>query len=414
LNKKLSRNLKPVFETRVKRRVYPVRKQDSEIELTLDKGTVEAAGQSSPLCEIELELKRGDVADLFELARALGEAFPVALASKSKAGHGYDLISKEDRPPPVKAESIGLGRDATCATAFRIIARACLYQLTVNEAGVSRGDTEGVHQMRIGIRRLRTVISLFKVMLDGAQTEAMKLELKWLTGELGPARELDVFIKRVVKRAKDDHANGPSLNAIAEDFGKRRLEALGRAKEAVASPRFRRLVLDAAAWIATGTWAQNRDKLNRLLRERPVVDAAADELRRRSKKIRKQGRQLVELDARHRHKLRIRAKKLRYASEFFAGVFSSKKSKRRCDKFIGKLKAMQDALGDLNDIKVHEGLANETLQWRAGKSKCDEPRARKAFAAGRLSGREGARFASAMKQAERAYAILDKAAPFWP
>jgi len=75
---------------------------------------------------------------------------------------------------------------------------------------------------------------------------------------------------------------------------------------------------------------------------------------------------------------------------------------------------MQDALGDLNDIKVHEGLASETLQWRARKPKCDEPSARKAFAAGRLSGREDARFASVMKQAERAYAILDKAAPFWP
>jgi inorganic triphosphatase YgiF len=394
--------------------VYPVRRRESEIELTLDKGTVEAAGQSSPLCEIELELKRGEVADLFELARALGKAFPVTLASKSKAGHGYNLISKEDHPRPAKAESIGLGPDATCAAAFCIIARACLYQLTVNESGVSRGDTESVHQMRIGIRRLRTVISLFKTMLDGAQTEAMKSELKWLTGELGPARELDVFVKRVVKRAKDDHANGPSLDAIAQDFEKRRLEAFGRAREAVASPRFRRLVLDAAAWIAIGDWMQSGDELNRLLRERPVVDAAADELRRRSKKIRKQGRQLVELDARHRHKMRIRAKKLRYAAEFFSSVFPSKKSKRRCDKFIGKLKAMQDALGDLNDIKVHEGLASETLQWRAGEAKCDEPRARKAFAAGRLSGREAARFASVMKQAERAYAILDKAAPFWP
>jgi len=413
LNKKLSRNLKPVFKTRVQRWVYPVRERDSEIELTLDKGTVEGAGHSSPLCEIELELKRGEVADLFELARALGKAFPVALASKSKAGRGYDLISKEEHPRPAKAEPIELGPGATCATAFRIIARACLYQLTVNAAGVSRGDTEGVHQMRIGIRRLRTVISLFKAMLDGAQTEVMKLELKWLTGELGPARELDVFIKRVVKRAKDDHANGPSRDPIAEDFGRRRLEALVRAEEAVASPRFRQLVLDAAAWIATGDWMRNGDELNRFLRELPVVDAAAEELRRRNKRIRKQGSQLAELDARHRHKLRIRAKKLRYACEFFAGVFPSKKSTRRYDKFIGKLKAMQDALGDLNDIKVHEGLASEPLQWRAGEPRRDELRARKAFAAGRLSGRESARFAPTMKQAERAHAILDKAAPFW-
>jgi CHAD domain-containing protein len=268
--------------------------------------------------------------------------------------------------------------------------------------------------MRIGIRRLRTVISLFKDMLVGEQTEIMKSELKWLTGELGPARELDVFIKRVVKRAKDDHANGASLDAVAEDFAKRRLEALGRAEEAVASPRFRRLVLDAAAWIAIGDWTQNGDELCRLLRERPVVDAAAEELQRRSRKARKQGKQLAELDARHRHKLRIRAKKLRYAAEFFAGVFPSKKSARRCDKFVGKLKAMQDALGDLNDIRVHEELAGEIFKSRAGERKCDQHRAGKAFTAGRLSAREGARFASGMKHAKRAYAIFAKAAAFWP
>ncbi|HEY2534606.1 MAG TPA: CHAD domain-containing protein [Xanthobacteraceae bacterium] len=414
LNKKLRRNLKPVFETRVQRWVYPVRKHDSEIELAVDMGTVEAAGRSSPLCEIELELKRGEPADLFELARALGKTVPVTLASKSKAGHGYDLISKGGHPGPAKAEPVALGPNATWVEAFRIIARACLYQLAVNEAAVSRGNAEGVHQMRIGIRRLRTVISLFKDILEGAQTEAMKLELKWLTGELGPARELDVFIKRVVKRANDDHANGSSLDAVAEDLSARRLEAVGKAEQAVASSRFRRLVLDAATWIAIGDWTQNGDELSRLLRERPVVDAASAELRRRSKKIRKQGKKLAKLDARHRHKLRIKTKKLRYAAEFFSGVFPSKKSARRCGKFISKLKAVQDALGDLNDIRVHQRLAREELKSRTGRRKRDQRRAGKAFAAGRLCGREGARFASTMKHAERAHAILAKAVPFWP
>jgi CHAD domain-containing protein len=314
-------------------------------------------------------------------ARALGKKLPVKLATKSKAGHGYDLIAKEHHPGPAKA-----GSNVTWATAFKTIARSCLYQLAANEAAVGRGDAEGVHQMRVGIRRLRTVISLFKDMLVGEQTEIMKSELKWLTGELGPARELDVFIKRVVQRAKNDHANGPSLNAVAEDFKNRRLEALGRAEEAVTSPRFRWLVLNAAAWIAIG----------------------------RSKKIRKQGKRLAKLDAQHRHKLRIRAKKLRYAAEFFAGVFASKKSARRCDKFVAKLKALQDALGDLNDIRVHEGLAGETLQSRAGGRKCDQHRAGKAFTAGRLSGREIARFASGMKHAKRTHAIFAKAASFWP
>lgn len=256
LNKKLRRNLKPLFETRVRRRSYPLRKHDSEIELTVDRGKVVAAGRSSPLCEIELELKKGKPADLFELAGAIGKVLPVALASKSKAGRGYDLAKNEGGP--VDGEPIALTADVTWARAFRIVARACLYQIAANENPVRRGDAEGVHQMRIGVRRLRTAISLFKDMLAGAQTEAMKSELKWLTGELGPARELDVFVKRVVNQSKDGKASGASLGAVAADFSKRRRQALERAAEAVASPRFRQLVLDVAAWIAIGEGRKTR------------------------------------------------------------------------------------------------------------------------------------------------------------
>jgi len=413
LNKKLRRNLKPLFETRVRRRSYPLRKHDSEIELTLDRGKVVAAGRSSPLCEFELELKKGKAADLFELAGAIGKVLPVALASKSKAGRGYDLIAKADGGP-VDCEPIALTADVTWARAFRIVARASLYQIAANENPVRRGDAEGVHQMRIGVRRLRTAISLFKDLLADAQTEAMKSELKWLTGELGPARELDVFVKRVVNQSKDGKASGASLGAVAADFSKRRGQALERAAEAVASARFRQLVLDAATWIAIGEWARNENELKSSMRERPVADAASEELSRRTKKIHKQGRHLAELDAQHLHRLRIRVKKLRYATEFFAGAFPfTKKSARRRTKFVVKLKAMQDALGDINDIRVHEGLAKQTIKSQAGVRKQRDRRARRAFAAGRLSGREAARFASVMKEAERAYAAFAKTASFW-
>jgi triphosphatase len=150
------------------------------------------------------------------------------------------------------------------------------------------------------------------------------------------------------------------------------------------------------------------------MRERPVADAASEELSRRTKKIHKQGRHLAKLDAQHLHKLRIRVKKLRYATEFFAGAFpSTKKSARRRTKFVVKLKAMQDALGDINDIRVHQGLVKQTIKSQGARIQHDR-RARRAFAAGRLSGREAARFASVMKEAERAYAAFAKAGSFWP
>jgi CHAD domain-containing protein len=184
----------------------------------------------------------------------------------------------------------------------------------------------------------------------------------------------------------------------------------------VASARFRRLTLDAAAWVEIGDWTRRDDELGRTLRQRPAAAAAAGELRRRSKRIRKEGARLGGLDARQRHKLRIRTKKLRYACEFFTGAFPGKKASRRREKFIAKLRQLQDALGDLNDIVVHEGLAQRVIARTNGTGKPGPRRgrgAKEAFAAGRLSGREEARFAPVMQIAEQAADGFARAAPFW-
>jgi triphosphatase len=410
LNKKLRRNLRPAFETRVRRQVFPFDYAGSKIELTVDNGTIKAGRRRARLCEIELELKKGEPARVFALAHSLSESMPVALATKSKGARGYAVAARET-PAPVKSEPVALNSEITSATAFQIIARSCLYQLAANEPALLRGDAEAVHQMRVALRRLRTVISLFKHMLSGAQTEAIKSELKWLTSELGPARELDVFAERVIKPAKTSEAGSPAIGEVTEDFHARRLQAINRAEAAVRSSRYRGLLFDAAAWIEVGDWSRRRDERSRTLQERSLGNAAKDELRRRSKKIRKQGAKLAELDARTRHKLRVAAKKLRYACEFFAAAFPGKKAAKRRKKFVARLKAMQGGLGDLNDIVVHEKLAKVAIP----PPNASRPArgASKAFTAGRLSGRESARFRGVIQKAKDACGDFAEAKPFW-
>src|SRR5262249_31437492 len=218
----------------------------------------------------------------------------------------------------------------------------------------------GLHQMRVALRRLRAAVSLFADMLLGPQTEEMKTQFKWITQELGPARELDVFIKRVVRPVTDGKPNGPGMAVLAKDLQRRREEAFARAHTAIESNRFRGLVLDTAGWIEAGDWTRSTDDPTRLLREQPTAPAAAAELRRRWKKVLKAGAQLDELEPPRRHKMRIQAKKLRYASEFFAGAFPGKKAMRRRKEFVAGLEKLQDALGDLNDITVHEGLSERS------------------------------------------------------
>jgi len=217
LTKKLRRGLKPVFETRVRRTVYPLADNGRAIALTVDQGTIETGKRSLPLCEIELELKRRNAADLFDLARKLTQALPARLAVKSKSERGYEIIDGEQELP-VKATAIALQAGMSARGVFKTIGLACLKQAINNEPALIRGDPEGVHQMRVGLRRLRAAMSLFAALLRDPQTAAIKNELKWLAGELGPARELEVLVNRVVAPMKRQRRRWRGMPSLSHEF----------------------------------------------------------------------------------------------------------------------------------------------------------------------------------------------------
>jgi CHAD domain-containing protein len=265
--------------------------------------------------------------------------------------------------------------------------------------------------MRVGLRRLRAAISLFADILQDPQTAALKDELKWLTSELGPARELEVLVTRVVAPVRRRHSRLEGISGLSRDLAQQRAAALARAQDAVRSPRFRALTLDIAAWLEAGEWTRPQDDL---VRDRGdvVIETSAGQLTRRFRKIRKQGKKLARLDARSRHKLRIQAKKVRYASEFFSDLFPGKKASRRRAKFLSALGRLQDCLGDLNDIAVHEDRIT-AIADRRGQGRRRRGSPKRAFAAGLLTGREDARLDTVLASASDAHAALAKIKPFW-
>ena len=139
----------------------------------------------------------------------------------------------------------------------------------------------------------------------------------------------------------------------------------------------------------------------------PIAVYAVEQLTRRWRKVRKKGKALAKLDARSRHKLRIQTKKLRYAGEFFASLFSNKRMVKRRKRFLAALERLQDGLGDLNDIAVHEKhIAAMNVHHRRSNPS-------RAFAAGLLTGREDARTEAAITAANEAYVDLSKIKRFW-
>ncbi|CCE09867.1 putative CHAD domain containing protein [Bradyrhizobium sp. STM 3843] len=390
LTGKLCKRLQPIFETNVDRVTMPVRIGESEFELAFDTGEVRTPNdQCAPIAEIEIELKRGNRRDAVTLLRELARKIELTYAPRTKAERGYALLDG-DADAPVKAGHVPLA-EASTAAAFAQIGLECLRQVGANEAAVRREDPEGVHQMRIGLRRLRAALSLFKDMVRGTEVRRIKGELKWLTEQLGPARDRDVFLTKTVAPFRSAHQDQPEFALLEEDAANDRRKGFARARAAVESERFRHLLLDVTAWLLDGDWRNASDPLRQALRQRPIADVAARELKRRTRKIVKRIGRLERLDAVQRHKLRIAVKKLRYGREFFAELRDVVGGGRRARRFNAALKRMQSALGDLNDMRVHAGWSHDV----AGANAASE----KAIALGYLVGCEAARIPAVLDEA---------------
>lgn len=344
------RGIAPAFHVDVERRTWLVVQDDADIELVLDRGTASADGRQAAICEIELELKRGEPAALFALARRIDAELPLRLGVMTKAERGYRL--REAMTAAVKAETVALVPSMTAGEAFARVAGACLRHYRLNEALLlDHYDAKALHQARVAIRRLRSAFSLFKPIWAGTEGARFQGELKWLAGVLGEARNLDVLIERI----EVEEVRG-QLEAV-------RAQVDERVGEWLRSARVRKLLIDLLEWLTLGAG------LVEGAADEPAVDFAARRLQRLRKRIAKDGKGLAGLSDEARHEVRKDAKKLRYASEFFAGLFDRKKARRHA-KFIAALEEVQTGLGELNDmvaapgLLAHYGLSAEVVAVR--------------------------------------------------
>ena len=330
VSKKASHHLKPVFETSVNRTTRAIEIGSSSIELAVDRGRLAAGRRSEPIAEFELELKKGRTIDLFGLARSFERKTAAELDLRSKAERGYSLASSQSQKA-LHAERVELESSLTANDAFNIIALSALRQFAGNADGVREGDAEAIHQMRVGLRRLRAAISLFSDILPHSHTEKVKKELKWLTSELAPARELDVFVKEKVEPLRSGPAPKRGVQAVNNEFAARRNRAFRDARRALELRRYRLLLLDVLEWLETRS-------PSRMAEAGARIDAFAQNLlERRVRKARKQGGGLNELGPRERHKLRIKIKKIRYAVDFFRSLYS-KNAQDELDVLSARLK----------------------------------------------------------------------------
>jgi inorganic triphosphatase YgiF len=328
---------------------------------------VEAGGRRAPILQLELELKAGEPSALFRLAEALGAQAPLRLTFETKAEQGFRLAAGET-PGAVKAVHPGLRRSMTVGQALALVAGAALRQIAANERMVRQfRRPEGVHQMRVGIRRLRSTLSLFTPPVPDPAYDHLRAELKWLGGQLGAARDVDVFITETFRPAAEALGPLPGLAAFGKRLKRAQTRAYDRLVKALDTPRARALPLAIAAWLEIALGHQPA-----AWRDAPVgafAEASLDRLRR---KVRKRADAKT---AEARHALRIAAKKLRYGLDGFGGLYPQKP----VGEYRRKVADLQGRLGALNDLATSQRVGLDAL---GGAS---PPEA--AFAAGLVAGR---------------------------
>jgi triphosphatase len=255
--KKLAGSLKPVFETKVKRYAIPLRYQGSELELAIDEGEIKTGRRRMPIHEIEIELKRGKPNHVIAVGSEIAKTLKASYGSTSKAERGY-VLRENETGRSSRAGEILLAQHAKTGEAFKVIAMSCLRHFTANRDAVLVGEHEGVHQMRVGLRRLRAALSIFKEMLRGPETAAIKSQLKWLTEELGPARDMEVLADEAISPMLQKSPAPKAVEVLRTDIMRQRDAGMKRAQRAVQSERYRKLVLETVFWINCGRWTRSK------------------------------------------------------------------------------------------------------------------------------------------------------------
>lgn len=348
--------LQPLFETEFWRTAWLLEWPDgTAVELALDSGDVRHGEKVEPINELELELKRGTKEGLFEIALALGEHLTVRLENVSKAERGYRLV----RPvveKPMKAKRVSLHRAMTIEDAFAAILWNSLDQVQVNGAAILAGDgLEGVHQMRVGLRRFRSCLAHSRRWLPKELRKGMWQDVKGLNVALSAARDWDVFLQEHVRPMTSTLADDHPLQAVRAAAEMKRLECYVALHHVLKAREYSLLLLQLVSWVACRKWRQGMSPDQQKAFRQPALKAAREVLRRGHKQLLRRGKGSETMEDSALHDLRIDVKKQRYAVEFFESLFSRKAVRRYGD----ALRALQETLGHISDATVAHGLLAE-------------------------------------------------------
>ena len=389
-------SLHPIFETLVQRTTRSIKIKDSEIELAIDDGEVRAGDERQDLREAEFELKAGSAEGLLLAAEKLLVGHELKLSSRSKAERGYRLVQgkKDDSIEPEKARPARIWRKDTCRKALSSILDSGIRQVLVNHRAVlESNDPEAAHQLRIGLRRLRSALHALRPLVDRASLRAFERSARDVSRAVGILRDADVLILEVHAAVEDIATDKTGFAELREALLRNREAKRDEVRQVLSGPQWAKLQLYLALWPRMLNEIDGLDK--------PISKQASKILAQAWKKPAKLGRHLDRLGVAQRHEMRKALKKLRYQAEFMTPLFDQREAKQ----FIRRLKVLQKVFGYINDVRMTPRLVEIQQERQAGSDA--------ARAASYAAGHHDAEAAHVWRRAGKAWRKLEHSPRFW-
>lgn len=359
---------------------------------------LEDAIGSLDFSELELELEAGEAADVERLADLLSAQEGLVPAQLSKFERGMQVAGL---PLPDEHPSLPKGKLLVDDPILALVYHHLEQQLRALELQQPRAweglDPEGVHQMRVAIRRTRSVLRSFRDMLHGKTVAHLNTELRWLAKRLGEVRDADVYWEAFHRfRLSLSEPDANALAAYEQHLKDRTAEARGALIEGLASDRYTELVDELERFVEVGP---STSVLRRFGSVR-ISDGANLYVRPAVSRMLKRGNTIgVDSPARKLHKLRIEGKRLRYLLEFLGEVEAE-----RWTKPLKASRRLQDVLGEHQDAYT----ARQRLEGYARTVALRKGARESLLALGRLLQREEDRMGESRRRLPKAWARFEK------
>lgn len=400
--------VEPMIETAIRRTKRRLKTESGdEIELAVDKGEIRTLTNgriSVPVSEVELELVKGSPAGLFDVARVLADEAPLTVSVESKAERGWRALEGRDVCAH-KAGPLVLPLDATAEEVFRATLLHCLRHIARNVPAVTEvREPEGVHQVRVGLRRLRAAFTAFGDAFRVQGLEPLRKRAKELARHLAATRDLDVFADDMLGEVEQASPEEQGLASLRRLVDEERARCWDAAVDFAQSDAFTGFLIDLAAAAEARVWREGAvpQRLAEMIEPANVLGRRV--LDDRLAKVKKRAKHMEQLSPDERHKLRIELKKLRYSAEFFAPLFERKETAP----FLKQLSDLQDIFGAMNDAEM-AGKIVKNLSESVDDTDGTGVRAAAGLVAGWHMGRAELTWKKALKRWKR----FSKAPHFW-